>query len=275
MFPNHLLKFRRARHHLDEFRRHVRNWFNEADSHSEWAEDDPDDPNQILIKARAKQIPAEPFSLIIGDVVQNFRNCLDHLAFELASAYTNPLPEEIASDSQFPIIGDVNRKGQSGQGPEMFNRQRHRIRGIDPAAQAIIESVQPYHRRNEFRDDRLWQLASLSNTDKHRVLHLATIYPHAFTFDPGAGQTYPILTIRNTKGLTFSYTGTGVGESEAVIARIGVARVDDPNVNVKLEIAPSVAFADGIAVHEDIMELLELIETDIIIRIIDPLRPYL
>ncbi|PYR06262.1 MAG: hypothetical protein DMF99_26380, partial [Acidobacteria bacterium] len=84
-----------------------------------------------------------------------------------------------------------------------------------------------------------------------------------------------ILTIRNTKGLTFSYTGTGVGESEAVIARIGVARVDDPNVNVKLEIAPSVAFADGIAVHEDIMELLELIETDIIIRIIDPLRPYL
>src|SRR6476660_1568005 len=59
MFPNHVLKFRRARHHLDEFRRQIRDWFNQADSHSEWFEDDPNDPNQILIKARAKNIPAE------------------------------------------------------------------------------------------------------------------------------------------------------------------------------------------------------------------------
>ncbi len=275
MFPNHILKFRRARYHLQELRRHVLDWFSEPDSHSEWWEDDPNDPDYVLIKARAKQIPSEPFALIVGDVIQNLRNCLEHLAFELASAYTKPLPDQMASQSQFPVVGDVNSKGIPGQGSVMFQSQRKCIQGIDPAAQSVIEGLQPYQRGNDFFNDPLWLLKGLSNVDKHRTLHLSTLYPHAFTFNPGSHR-YPLITIPGVKPLNWTYTGAGLGhESETVIARIRVQRIADPNVNMNLEIAPSVAFADGVAVHEDIIQLLQSLELHVYGKVVLPLTRFL
>src|SRR5437667_11229671 len=90
------------------------------------------------------------------------------------TVFTNPLHDDVAHDSQFPIVGDENRKGASGKGPEMFKGQTNRIRGIDPKAQAIIEGLQPYQTGAAWRRHPLWLLTELSNLDKHRLLHVTS-----------------------------------------------------------------------------------------------------
>ena len=114
-FPNHILKFQRGRHHLNDLRSLTERWFN-GNHHSARFEVNPTDAGELLIRASVDPIPTDPFSLVISDVIQNFRGCLEHLAYALTAAFTKPLPEDVARDSQFPIIGDVDRKGNTGQG---------------------------------------------------------------------------------------------------------------------------------------------------------------
>ncbi len=271
---NYVLKFRRARYHLDRLNGEVGAWFKKSGTHSQWAENDPNDPNQVLIKALVEEIPAEPVSLIIGDVLQNFRGCLEHLAYDLAMAHSgDPLPEDVAADSQFPIVGDVSRKGIVGKGAEMFASQRKCIRGMCPEAQQIVENVQPYIRGSDFVTDPLWLLSALSNIDKHRLTHVAAVYPHLFTLNPGR-PARNVITIQNARGRTFSTTGNRL-EGETVIAKIGVERVSDPKVNVELEISPSIAFSEGIAIHEDVFETLRRIQDHILVHVLDPLAKFL
>jgi len=167
-FPNHILKFQRGRHHLNDLRSLTERWFN-GNHHSARFEVNPTDAGELLIRASVDPIPTDPFSLVISDVIQNFRGCLEHLAYALTAAFTKPLPEDVARDSQFPIIGDVDRKGNTGQGATLFQSQSKCVRGMHPAAQLVIEGVQPYHRGNAFRNEPLWKLGALSNTDKHRT----------------------------------------------------------------------------------------------------------
>lgn len=271
-FHSHVLKFQRARQHLKDLRINIRDWF-QSGHHAEWFEDDPHTPNNLLIKACADEIPENPFSLLIGDVVQNLRGCLDHLAFALALAHTNPLPEEIASDSQFPIVGNINRKGEPTDGAQSFESQRKAIRGICPRAQTVIEGLQPYHRGNDFQADPLWRLISLSNIDKHRILHVAIAYPSMFTVNPNRYEFSPLV-YPNAKTKTFSSTGARV-ERDTVIGEIGIERWPDPNVKVELEIEPSIAFSEGIAIHEDVVRVLEDIETHLMAFVLPPLTPFL
>src|SRR5262245_31389269 len=137
-----VLKYHRASKHLKDLESNFRHWVNDG-HYTQWLELDPSASDYLLVKASAEEIPANPFSLLIGDVVQNFRNALDHLAFALASAYTKPLPEEFQRDSQFPIVGDMDRKGNTGQGSVVFQSVRKSIAGIDPSAQTVIEGLQP------------------------------------------------------------------------------------------------------------------------------------
>src|ERR1044071_3939618 len=108
--PNHILKFQRGRRHLNDLRSLTERWFN-GNHHSARFEVNPTDAGELLIRASVDPIPTDPFSLVISDVIQNFRGCLEHLAYALTAAFTSPLPEDVARDSQFPIIGDVDRKG--------------------------------------------------------------------------------------------------------------------------------------------------------------------
>lgn len=119
--------------------------------------------------ARAKNVkdPPPELSVLIGDCVFNFRSALDQLAYALASAHTDPLPEAFAKTSAFPIFNSgptFRRKGAAGG--------RHKIRGMRPSTQAAIERLQPYHRRKRPLLAALWHLEELSNVDKHRLVHL-------------------------------------------------------------------------------------------------------
>lgn len=168
---------------MDDLQASISQWLN-GDHHTIRRHRDPDRPNYISIRVTAQDIPADPFALLVGDILHNLRGCLDHLVYALALKHTNPLPDDFAKGSEFPIFGDKNSKGMLGAGPQMFQSNGpNKIRGIHPDAQTIIKSLQPYHRRQDFASDPLWVLHDLSNIDKHRLLLVTNCHSTGVVLD--------------------------------------------------------------------------------------------
>ncbi len=175
------LKMHRAYKHLQDLKAERDGWIDTA---LKTVVEEPDPEGSGYYAAWV--IPPVPdhasLSLTAGDCLQCLRSSLDHLALELATSFTSPLPDEVEKDSEFPIFGN-----RDGRGQERFSQLRSkgvlagqpapssglsRIRGIDPKAQAIIEGLQPYHRGNAYESLPLWQLTFLNNIDKHRTIHV-------------------------------------------------------------------------------------------------------
>jgi hypothetical protein len=269
---SHFLKYRRAAKHLDDLEAAFTRWLREG-RHTHRLEPDPNASDYLLIKASAEEVPADPFSLLIGDAVHNFRSCLDHLAYALMCAHTTQPSEDMTRESQFPIVGDVNRNGLANQGPTMFQSQRKCIAGISPAAQAIIEELQPYQRATDFQSDPLWKLSVLSNIDKHRIPHLVTSYLHAITFYPFRPK-FPFLTIDNARPVSFDLTGARV-ERDTVIGRIRIERTDSAaDEHAVINLTPSVSFADGPLAHDDVIDTLRDIHTFVGGHVLSPLAKF-
>lgn len=236
---DHRLKFRRAFHHLKQIKKAETEWL-QGDTHSVRSEQNPQTRDMTFFATVTQQPPAEPVNVCIADCLHNLRSCLDLLAFELARAFTQPLTEEVAEHSEFPIFGDVNKRGVSGQGPSLFRDNSHaKIQAWDPSAKTVVEGLQPYQRGDGFRADPLWVVRELDRISKHRLLH--TI---------GAGS----------KGLTIDQRrsnasfGPGVVESfggavdtDTPIGRFPNVRAADPSRPMHLEISPAlcIAFAAG------------------------------
>jgi hypothetical protein len=112
--------------------------------------------------------PSDLLLMLIGDVLQNLRSALDHLAWSLAGTHANKRTE-------FPIFLDkrkfnaINRHGipERGSGLE-------KMHGMPVPAQTAIESLQPYQRVHGLPEESepLWLLHQLSIEDKHRALNL-------------------------------------------------------------------------------------------------------
>src|SRR5258708_22278191 len=99
-----------------------------------------------------KQIPSE-IPLIAGEVIQNLRSALDHVAYRLAGTKAN-------QDTAFPIAkSKVEYERKDGL-------RSRRTKGMSAAAIAAIDAVQPYGGGN----DVLWHLNALNNIDKHRLI---------------------------------------------------------------------------------------------------------
>src|SRR5207244_2934093 len=103
--------------------------------------DHPATGEKVLSVKPLASVPTE-FQLIIGDFIHNLRSALDVLAFDLAWAGSKgPMIKGVAANSEFPVFGP-----RSPSAAEL----RKRIGTIDPAAQAIIESLQPHKRADGF-----------------------------------------------------------------------------------------------------------------------------
>ena len=74
----HILKLKRALKHLEDFEVEFQGW-TKTHPYRTTLEPDPDRPGETVLKSSAQQSPLDPFSLIIGDIVQNLRSSLDHL----------------------------------------------------------------------------------------------------------------------------------------------------------------------------------------------------
>jgi hypothetical protein len=113
-------------------------------------------------------------SHVFGDVLQSANSCLDYLVCEL---FRRHRPGEEAKPShQFPIVTSHGA----------FNKEigADRLYGIPFQAIAVIEALQPYGGRTDPVHSNLQTLRSLTNTHKHRRLHVSVLTANPAPSDP-------------------------------------------------------------------------------------------
>ena len=146
------LKINRAKDHLQELQIRLREFINIQ-------------PYKISVKrnterhpvyyiSEAKDVPIE-ISLIAGEVIQNLRTALDHLAYKLFKINT-PSGDD-GKHIYFPISDSLDG----------YNYDKTRkTKGMSENAINLIDTIKPYKEGNKT----LWQLHQLNNIDKHRLL---------------------------------------------------------------------------------------------------------
>ena len=168
---------------------------------------DPEAP-AFAIRLRVQTPPTEKWSLILGDVINNYRSALDYVAWQLASAKLGRPPTDAeARDIQFPI----------SSAPSNFpGRCRTHLR---PRDLATIGTFQPFRWKRPYLHP-LAALARLSNHDKHRVAQLTIpiIDPRNWVFMGGGGTVIQDLKLRrrvplvyDAKAGTFEVSQSGSG----------------------------------------------------------------
>ena len=263
---DHFLKINWAAEKLTQLDQAVIAWFEGNQHFTHRIESDPENPAGTLLIVSADEIPVAPCSLIIGDIVQNIRSSLDHIAYALAINKINPLPQKFERQSQFPIIGDENNMGIPGSGPEMFrnNALPSMIKYIEEEAKAVIEGVQPYKLGVRFRDHPLWKLNNLANTDKHRILHVSAAYAASYT-------------VKNCK-VSGNFTNEpGIVKNETVIARLGKLQPMDPENSLEMQVIPNmtIAFSDGLLANQLVINTLDTITSYVDNKVLTPLQEFL
>lgn len=121
----------------------------------------------MKVTNRPRAFPRE-MSVVLGDYVQNLRAVLDHLAYQLAVAHLRRalLPDEMRW-SEFPIT-DRSSKYAAW----LTQAKKVRLSMFSDDTRASFCRLQPHHGGRDPLTHPLWWLATLSNTDKHRLLLL-------------------------------------------------------------------------------------------------------
>lgn len=175
--PGFQLKLERAGAHLRTLDLAVKEWL-EVHSDLVYEERDPLTGDDVVLVDAPAVPPADAISLIAADCVHNLRASLDQLVFSLAwSGSAGPLSREAAQRCEFPIYGPRAPKAAE---------LRKRIGSLAPAAQQVIEALQPHHAGAEFAEEKLWILDQLWNLDKHRSLPLTVFGQQSIQMTPQA-----------------------------------------------------------------------------------------
>ena len=147
------IKIYRAKQHLKELQDIINEFFasnpykidTKRDSHTR---------RLVYYLTDVKDVPPE-ISLISGDIIQNLRSALDHLAYELFIKETKG--KLSGKHIYFPIEKNL----------ETYQKEKGRkTKGISTADIEHIDDSKPYKGGNDI----LWQIAELNNIDKHRLL---------------------------------------------------------------------------------------------------------
>lgn len=102
------------------------------------------------------------FALTVGDAAQNLRSTLDHIVFAFA---TKPLSSQEERSIQFPL---TSRK------KNFIDRRDDWLPSIPQRVRALVERLQPYHRRKWPETKFLGQLQAINNWDKHRSMSITS-----------------------------------------------------------------------------------------------------
>jgi hypothetical protein len=153
-------KLRRAHLYRKEIERRI-DRFIKSHAYDTVRKTDVETGQHLWIGKIRKQPPLIRWGALIGDCLFNFRSALDHLAYDLAVAYSGfPLDPDVEFKSEFPIFWrrQITTKELSDK-----------LGAVDPDARNLIVQMQPYGRKDRAA---LKYLDSLQNFDKHRTLHL-------------------------------------------------------------------------------------------------------
>ncbi len=107
-----------------------------------------------MASMKADEVPEE-IALITGDIIQNLRSALDHLAYKLFTVGSGNGTS--GSHIYFPIADNFAQYERDKGG---------KTRGIAQQAKDVIDTIRPYHGGN----DTLWKIHKLNIIDKHRLL---------------------------------------------------------------------------------------------------------
>ena len=169
-------KIKRAKHHIEEFNGRIDQFFRGGPApYPVVREDDPKTGDLIFKLGKCAAIP-EDFPTIIGDILQNLRTALDHLAWQLVLAH-NCVP---TGQTAFPIAENF----------EKFEAMlKRKVEGMSQGAVDKIRALKPYGGGNED----LWGLHELNNTDKHRLLFVVGAAHTGVGVD--VGKMFPIKNV--------------------------------------------------------------------------------
>jgi len=188
-----------------------------------------------LFRMRVLRQPPHRLALLIGDTIYNLRCVLDHLIWAL-SVHQDPNAD---SPTEFPIFFKKRSYRQPTHDGSLSHRSGlYKVRHLDKATQAAVESLQPYHQTDRTRAEHpLWLLHELSNADKHRQLHLVGV----------VGEKARIMAVSAENAeIVASEIAYGPAEDGAIIARVRVGSLD-PNrsgkVNLNMYLSPTIAFS--------------------------------
>jgi hypothetical protein len=147
-------KVNRAKQLIDELQAKVTAYF-AANPYKIGTKKDPVSGRLVYYVQDIKDLPVE-IKTVTGDVIQNLRSALDHLAYSLFIK-AGGAPTD-ARHIYFPIVESEIKFKEA-------NTQK-KIAGQSQAAINAIIAVRPYREGNI----KLWQLHELNNLDKHRLL---------------------------------------------------------------------------------------------------------
>jgi hypothetical protein len=173
----------------------------------------------------------ETLSLIVGDCLGNLRSTLDYLIWELVRANG----KKPGINNAFPIAHTTDAYAK-----EINNG---RLRGVAPAAQAIIETLQPYHARTDAQSSLLSVLNKFVNINKHRRILLTCLK-----------TVKPLPDTIIVDGQTFSTVNPPKFQGNA---EFGPFEVIGDQVKVQAEVVAYIAFDEAPAQGFDVWSLIE------------------
>jgi hypothetical protein len=256
------LKFARAEDHLQTLAEEIQ-WWIASEPYRISEEIDPD--------TELRTVHVEPFgnpplklSLMVGDVAQCYRSGLDHLALALAETNIGgrAMPK-VEEDSQFPIYS-TKTKWREGRA--------RRVGCAHPRAQARMQRLQPWRRRDAWESHPLWVLRQLSDFDKHRRLPLVGIYASLGPTSIGGGDVF-------IKYLQLHGAGGPLKEKTPLLTWGGVVNpTTGAEVDVNYQVALQVAFAQegpSEVADRNVLNTLVEIRNYVVGEVIPNLQPFL
>jgi hypothetical protein len=147
------IKIERAKKHLHDLEVEVRS-FLDSQPYRIGIKRDPQTRRPVYYLLSVQDTPLS-IAAITGDVIQNLRSALDHLAYQLA--IIGPGGKGSLRRIYFPI---------SKNEADYKTQKSSKVRGMRPDAIKAIDALKPYRGGN----DMLWHLHELNNVDKHRLL---------------------------------------------------------------------------------------------------------
>jgi len=163
------LKIARSKRHLGELE-DSSSTFLRGRSYNVATKRDLETRRLIYFVSRVNEVPLT-IAVVAGEVVQNLRSALDHLAFQLVLVGTRgAVPMRHV---YFPIADSLQKYEEI---------KRDYLKGVKPEAMRAVDAVKPYRGGT----DALWRLHRLNIIDKHRLLLMVG---SAFrSFDLGAAM---------------------------------------------------------------------------------------
>lgn len=156
-----LVKVDRAAKHIIDLELETRRFWHDPRPYEIIPEDNLDTGERTYYLRVHKEIPSE-FCALIGDIAQNLRCALDHLAWHLVT--TSPVnPKAPDHDIYFPIFKTASDY-QAGK--------MRKIQGMTQAAIDAIDAIKPYYRLDTvgIGNPNLYWLSRINIQDKHRLL---------------------------------------------------------------------------------------------------------